>query len=137
MRGIYVDEDVTFEDIINDRNFIGMGGRKLSNPKEVLIGEKKGIYWRDPDESSEDYVSKGDYIDEHPRSKYRFSKKMDKGYTATIDGYECDHCGDEFSTKAAASIHASMCNEKDDDSEDYSDDGIPVDSFFINDDGTW
>jgi len=128
--------DSSFDDVVSDPTFMMMGGRKIGNPKDKIVEEKKGIYWRDADESSEDYVSKGDYIDERPRNKYRFSKKRDKGYTATIDGYECDYCGDEFSTKAAASIHSSICNEKDDDSINYDDDNAPLDSFFSNDDGT-
>ena len=40
-----------------------------------------------------------------------FSKAA--GITETIDGYECDYCGSEFSSKTLAQIHSSVCDEKD------------------------
>ena len=93
--------------------------------ERIKSRSRKPTLVREADEKSEDYVSKGDW--DHDK----YSKRSDdSGYEETIDGYECCHCGAEFSSKASAKIHVSMCDEKDSNRDDDS-----GDSFFNGDDG--
>jgi hypothetical protein len=94
--------------------------------ESIKTRSNKKTLTREADEKSEDYVSKGGW----DHDKYS-KRSRDSGYEETIDGYECNHCGEEFSSKGAAKIHVSMCDEKDVDNDDDS-----VDSFFNGNDGT-
>ena len=94
-----------------------------------LRNKKKGFV-RDDDERSEDYVSKGDWY----VSDNRYSKK-NSNFTETIDGYECNFCGEEFGSKVGARIHASACDEKDLQDDLDGDDDSGKDAFFNGDDG--
>ena len=93
--------------------------------ESIKTRSNKKTLTREADEKSEDYVSKGDW----DHDKYS-KRSRDSGYEETIDGYECNHCGAEFSTKASAKVHVSMCDEKESDVDKDSDD-----DFFNGDDG--
>jgi hypothetical protein len=66
-----------------------------------------------------------DPLVETVRKKREVSFSKAAGITETIDGYECDYCGSEFSSKTLAQIHSSVCDDKDlKDIEDEEDGGL-------------